>query len=137
MSLIFNGLLNEPATPGNIATRPESGDADFRALSVSPGGSDDEARTISAATHAPGDHGLPIPFACTTPAKLLKWLLDSIIREQGLATNSPVIVTRSSLPTGTTGNTLRHTYNVSLSLNLEDEALDPAQVVEPTFVYPS
>lgn len=132
----FANLLNPPATPGNLATRPDSGDATFRDISLSPSADDDENRTILAAAHAPGDHALPIPYACNTPSKLLKWLLDSFIVEQNLATTSnPRVVTRTVVPTGT-NNRFIQTYQVTLTLDLDSEVLDPTQIVEPTFTYP-
>lgn len=131
----FNELLNVPTDLDDAATRPSSG-ANFRALTAAGSDSDDTERTIPAASIAPGDHMLPIPNVCTTPVKLLHWMLERFYQEQQLI-GSNFVVTQRTRSTANNGDTVRNTYSIRVDLDMSAEVIDPLQVTEPNISYPA
>lgn len=135
MAITFEELLNPPTDPEDLGTRPSSGDAEFRNIVLSPDPSDDNALECPAASRAPGDNLIPVPNDVTTPTRLLHWLLERAVEEEGFTTNTPNLVTRVRSLTSTSLGLV--TYKTQISLSLDDDFKDVTDVIEPTYTYPA
>lgn len=142
MAFGWTQLLN-PRASTTEDSRPESGDADFRRIAEASGSTDDTARTIVGGTDAPttgqgaiapGDHVVPVPYKCSSPTKLLHWILERFITEQANASPSSTVVTRTQRSLNSAG-VLTVTYQVQVTMDLADEALDQDQLNEPTMTF--